>query len=181
MNAEQQLIKEIRNYGKVQIISHLCDDIEDLNEVVSVPIMDGSNHSFPSTFLSMAISCDNIEAAKVLLQKGADPNYTDSRLMNEGPLLYQLSIFTGETAENAKRQLQITKLMLDYGADPNQAIPREGKTVYHHSKLLASLSYDPSSDYDYRYDGAFLELLEASIHGTLNLIDMEDLLSSFDD
>jgi hypothetical protein len=35
--------------------------------------------------------------------------------------------------------------------------------------------------YDYRYDGAFLELLEASNLGTLNLIDMKDLVSSFDD
>lgn len=48
-------------------------------------------------------------------------------------------------------------------------------------KDIASLSYDPSSDYDYRYNCVFLELLEASNHETLNLIDMEDLLSSFGD
>ena len=71
--------------------------------------------------------------------------------------------------------------MLDHGADPNQIIPKEGKTVYQYARSIASLAYDPSSDYDYRYNSAFLELLEARIHGALNLIDMEDLLSSFDD
>ena len=181
MDVEQKLIQEIRSHGNIQVICRLCDAIENLNGVVAVPTMDGSHHTFSSTFLSMAISCDNLEAVEALLQKGVDPNYIDSRLMNEGPLLHQLSIFTGKTAEDAKKALQITKLMLDHGADPNQIIPGEGKTVYQYAQLKASLAYDPSSDYDYRYDGVFLELLEARIHGTLNLIDMEDLLSSFDD
>lgn len=60
----------------------------------------------------------------------------------------------------------------------NEALRRAGLLSF---KDIASLSYDPSSDYDYRYNCAFLELLEASNHETLNLIDMEDLLSSFGD
>lgn len=74
MDVEQKLIQEIRNHGQVQAIRHLCDDIGNLNKLVAVPIPDGTNHFMPSTFLSLAISCDNLEAVKVLLQKGADPN-----------------------------------------------------------------------------------------------------------
>ena len=181
MDVEQKLIQIIRSHGDVQTISRLCDEIENLNRVVAVPIQDGSNHTLATTFLSIAISCDNVDAVDLLLQKGADPNFTDSKLLNDGPLLYNLSVFTGSTAEEAKKQLMITKLMLDYGADFNQVILKEGKTVYQHAKEMASFAYDPSSDYDYRFDAAFLELLEASLQESLSQIDMESLLLSFND
>ena len=181
MNVEQELVREIRTLSNVETLCRLCNKIEDPNKLISIPISDGSSHTFATTFLSLAISCDNVDAVDLLLQKGADPNFTNNKLLNDGPLLYNLSIFTGSTAEEVKKKLMITKLMLDYGANPNQVIPKEGKTVYQFVKEIASSAYDPSSDYDYRFDAAFLELLEAGLQESLNQIDMESLLSSFDD
>lgn len=69
MDVEQKLIEEIRSHGNIQVICRLCDEIENLNEMVAVPIMDGQ--TFPSTFLSMAISCVKITVRRLFLVLGA--------------------------------------------------------------------------------------------------------------
>lgn len=179
MNTEQKLIRKIKEHADVRAIRHLCDEMKDLNQVIRIPIPDGSGHSFTTTFLMLAIDHGNPDAVEVLLQKGADPNFVNGNQHNADALpLYKLSVFTGELPEEAIKQLTITKLLLEYGADPEMMLPNGDQTVYDYAKENCACAYDPSSDYDYRYDHAFLELLEAGVHHMLDRIDLKSLLSS---
>ena len=86
------------------------------------------------TLLGWAVIANRIEMARLLIQRGADPNHVDKNGMT--PLLYAASIDFGDS--------QIIDLLLQSGAHRN-ASTREGLTAldlarkYKHSNPLAAL------------------------------------------
>jgi hypothetical protein len=79
--------------------------------------------------LQIAFKVGNFEAAKALLDAGADPNYQESSSINEwtAPVLHdaiRATIFSSKTLRNDEGNflagLALTRAMLVAGADPNK-------------------------------------------------------------
>lgn len=68
-----------------------------------------------TTFLYLAVTSENIDMVKFLLDNGADPNFFTE---NDGPALWELQ-YTVFFEMEEKQQLELVKLLLEYGADPN--------------------------------------------------------------
>ncbi len=95
-----------------------------------------------STFLTSASEHLNYAMCKFLLDKGADPNYEDS---NVEPLMSHLRYLgyysdcdtEDEYQELIYKQLNIVRLLLEYGANPNQYIDH---SVYgKHTNMIDAL------------------------------------------
>ena len=96
-----------------EAIFKLINEIN-LNEVIE---------SEDTTFLYTAFAYENFEMIKILLGKGADPNFFTE---NDGPLLWGLQ-YGGCYNISEDEQLALVKLILDKGANPNVAW--EGETL----------------------------------------------------
>ena len=89
----------------------LLRKIQNLNE----PILDLNGIS--TTYLYEAQSYNNLEAVRLLLENGADPNYTNEDLVCNCALWDLQYICDVERGERIR--YEIAKLFFEYGADPN--------------------------------------------------------------
>ena len=70
---------------------------------------------YPNLLLEIAIECDNVKMVRFLLENGADPNANNY----DGKHIFSEMIYPDYyDDEYLERELEIIKLMLDYGADP---------------------------------------------------------------
>lgn len=90
---------------------HLLQSIPDLNE----PIMDLNGCS--TTYLYEAQSYNNLEAVRLLLDGGADPNYENLDLVNDCALWDLQYIWNDE--DGAQIRYEIAKRFFEHGANPN--------------------------------------------------------------
>ena len=138
----------------------LINEIADINQ----PIL--NLHGDSSTYLYEAQDYNNIEAVRILLENGANPNFNDPELIGDCAL-WDLScpwvIAPGECdeTENAVRY-QIAKLFFSYGADPDiMDIDIMGDSV---DTLFDFVSYDIYTESDavyWEYTCNFYKLLLA--------------------
>lgn len=95
VESQRKLKVQITSGYTTEVIGKL-KQLEDLNM-----FLDGR------TALGYAVSCNNIEVVKFLLENGADPNLSESKPDTYTPLMW--------AAES--EPLEIVKLLLEYGAD----------------------------------------------------------------
>lgn len=88
----------------------LIKQIPDIND----PIEDENGYS--KTYLCEAVNSLNYDAVDLLLEYGANPNYNNSDVMDDCPLI-ELCGYRGK--DNVPIQYRIAKLLLQRGADPN--------------------------------------------------------------
>ncbi len=88
----------------------LLRQISDIND----PIEDENGYS--KTYLCEAVNSLNYDAVDLLLEYGANPNYNNSDVMDDCPLI-ELCGYRGK--DNVPIQYRIAKLLLQRGADPN--------------------------------------------------------------
>ena len=86
--------------------------IPDLNE----PILDLNGYS--TTYLHEAVTGNNLEAVRLLLDHGADPNYENIDLIQDCAL-WDLQYVWDDNGDTSPVRLEIAKLFFEYGADPN--------------------------------------------------------------
>lgn len=120
-------------------------NIADLN----LPFWDLDGYS--STYLYEAQSYNNVEAVRLLLENGADPN------ANIDPFsLWALQYAAENPAQNTVR-LKIAKLFFEYGADPNIKCD-DGETLFDYVFYKV---FNDSHDSEWNYLCQFFMLLIA--------------------
>lgn len=97
----------------------LIKQIPDIND----PIEDENGYS--KTYLCEAVNSLSYDAVDLLLEYGANPNYHNSDVMDDCPLI-ELCGYRGK--DNVPIQYRIAKLLLQRGADPNFFL--EDETVF---------------------------------------------------
>jgi hypothetical protein len=97
----------------------LIKQLPDIND----PIEDENGYS--KTYLCEAVNSLNYDAVDLLLEYGANPNYNNSDVMDDCPLI-ELCGYRGK--DNVPIQYRIAKLLLQRGADPNFFL--EDETVF---------------------------------------------------
>ena len=130
---------------------------------------------YPNLLLEIAIECNNVKMVKFLLENGADPNANNY----DGKHIFSEMIYPDYyDDEYLERELEIIKLMLDYGADPCY----DDGFVY--ENLFDSLSnrifnneyklYGP----EFEYLSSFLTLLV--IYGAKSYFHIPEIVEEFD-
>ena len=94
----------------------LIDDVP-LNKIIE---------NYNTTFLNTAFIYENFKMFKILLEKGADPNFYAE---TDGPVLWDLQ-YGNDFEISEDKQLALVKLVLDHGADPNIAWENETLMEY---------------------------------------------------
>lgn len=132
--------------------------IENIDEV----IVDFSwlKSGITTTYLERACGVSNLEAVRVLLDNGADPNFDDEEenICPFWDLMYPeifAKDYSGDRTEdevNAAR-LEIVKLFLEHGANPNMKPSSESETLYEWAVYRTYENYD--------YGDAYLRLMES--------------------
>ena len=110
-------------------------------------------HHYLTTFLEAATEENNSSAVKFLFEHGSDPNML--RIEDGVCPLDDLMYPAEEKADNQER-LEIAKLFLEYGADPN--IMTDGETLYDYVIYEA---FEHIGEYDRDYLLKFYLLLVA--------------------
>ena len=103
--------------------STILSTISDIN----APILDLNGYS--TTYLYEAQSSCSVDAVRLLLQMGADPNYCNLNLISSCAL-WDLQYADPETygAGAYKAKYEIAKLFFAFGANPNISV--EGETLF---------------------------------------------------
>jgi len=170
------------------VIAHaneLLDEI-DVNEPIH---NDPDREQHITTFLSEACIYTNLKMARLLLERGADPNYilySDRRGWQENPFWnLQYPVYEDEfysaSDENKKKadatnddNLEIARLCLEHGADP--CIELEGEDLFSHVFYAVVEDEDRFSLLEYR--SRFLILLIA--YGGKNKYYEYEIIKPFD-
>jgi len=118
-NAQLFHLFKDRDFDKAYALE-LIKSIPNLNQ----PILDEAGHS--TTYLYEAQAQNSLEAVRLLLKNGADPNFYDPRLSCDCPL-WDLQYEAAEEQDNEARYA-IAKLFFEHGADPN--IECDGETLF---------------------------------------------------
>jgi hypothetical protein len=182
---------------KIKELYHMCQDNdfsvicaeELINEIdVNQPFHDPRWDTL-TTFLSEACSHTNLKMVRLLLEKGADPNYVlyaDRPGWHENPfwdLQYHVydDKFYEESEDNKnianaadEDNLEIARLCLEHGADP--CLKLEGKDLF--SYVLYAVLEDDDNFRLLEYRSRFLILLIA--YGGKNEYYKPQILTSFD-
>lgn len=103
------------------------------NEIIQLEIDETS-------FLLIALNYQNEDVIRLLLENGADPNGITS---DGEPPLWELQY----EYDNPEYGLRITKLLLDYGADPNIKWETEGFYTYVDTKDVDLIQSKEELDY----------------------------------
>ncbi|MBR5501562.1 MAG: hypothetical protein IKV55_00860 [Oscillospiraceae bacterium] len=91
-------------------------------------VVDRMNHpTFPTTYLNAATEKNIIEAVRLLFQYGADPNFNSGD--DDVCPFWDLQYCEEDPAWNTVH-LEIAKLFLEQGADPNLPAINEWETLY---------------------------------------------------
>lgn len=93
----------------------LLEDIPDINQ----PILNENGYS--TTYLYEAQEANAVEAVRLLLEHGADPNFCNSDLSWGDCPLWDLQYWPDDKADDRNR-FEIAKLFFEYGANPNLMI-----------------------------------------------------------
>ena len=125
---------------------HLLQSIPDLNE----PIMDLNGCS--TTYLYEAQSYNNLEAVRLLLDGGADPNYENLDLVNDCALWDLQYIWNDE--DGAQIRYEIAKLFFEHGANPN--LISENECLY---DWVVDAVFNEMGEYGWDCRRDFLKLL----------------------
>lgn len=128
----------------------LIKEIGDINQ----PVLDLDGYS--TTYLFEAQNYNNKEAVKLLLEKGADPNFYDPDLNCESAL-DDLCFLWPEMAEDEAERYEIAKLFFEYGADPDLVVGES--TVY--DKGLWKIFNGSFEEHEVEYLISFLKILIA--------------------
>lgn len=120
--------------------------IPDLN----VPILNLNGCS--TTYLYEAQSYNNLEAVRLLLDNGADPNYENLDLINDCALWDLQYLWDGEDGTSIR--YEIAKLFFEYGADPN--IISEDESLY---DWVVNAVFNEMGEYGWAFRRDFLKLL----------------------
>jgi ankyrin repeat protein len=182
---------------KIKELYHMCQDNdfsvicaeELINEIdVNQPFHDPRWDTL-TTFLSEACSHTNLKMVRLLLEKGADPNYVlyaDRPGWHENPfwdLQYHVydDKFYEESEDNKnianaadEDNLEIARLCLEHGADP--CLKLEGEDLF--SYVLYAVLEDDDNFRLLEYRSRFLILLIA--YGGKNEYYKPQILTSFD-
>lgn len=121
-------------------------------ESIDQPILGISGYS--TTLLYEAQDNNNIEAVKYLLEHGADPNQSNLDLICDTPL-WHLQYLDSEFHDPDVR-LEIAKLFLEFGGDPNLLC--EGETLF---EYIVYKVFNEMSEPDWEYIKRFYILLLA--------------------
>ena len=121
-NVELLTMFRSKSFDRVHA-ARIIQTIPDLNQ----PILDLNGYS--STYLFEAQTYNNVDAVRFLLENGSDPNLCNMDLLS-WCALYDLHFLWLEMEEEADQRLEIAKLFLAFGGDPNLLI--EGETLYDH-------------------------------------------------
>lgn len=89
----------------------MLEDIPDINQ----PILNENGDS--TTYLYEAQEANAVEAVRLLLERGADPNHRNLNVLYDCPL-WGLQYWPDDEADDGKR-FEIAKLFFEYGANPN--------------------------------------------------------------
>jgi hypothetical protein len=130
--------------------SRLLAEIPDLNQ----PILDLNGYS--STYLYEAQTFNNVEAVRLLLENGADPNLDIPELISDCALT-DLHFLWEEISKEASQRLEIAKLFFEFGGDPN--LWYDGETLYDH--VLWEVFNDSITPHSWEYIERFFIILIA--------------------
>jgi ankyrin repeat protein len=182
---------------KIKELYHMCQD-NDFSVICAEELIneiDVNQHFHDprwdtlTTFLSEACSHTNLKMVRLLLEKGADPNYVlyaDRPGWHENPfwdLQYHVydDKFYEESEDNKnianaadEDNLEIARLCLEHGADP--CLKLEGKDLF--SYVLYAVLEDDDNFRLLEYRSRFLILLIA--YGGKNEYYKPQILTSFD-
>ena len=125
----------------------LLQRVPDLNE----PILDLNGYS--TTYLYEAQSCNNLEAVRLLLENGADPNYENIDLVSDCAL-WDLQYTWDDNEDTSPIRLEIAKLFFEYGADPN--LVSENECLY---DWVVDAVFNEIGEYGWEHRRDFLKLL----------------------
>ncbi|MBP3371487.1 MAG: hypothetical protein J6L88_03075 [Clostridia bacterium] len=128
----------------------IIENIPNLNK----PILNLNGHS--TTYLYEASENNNIEAVRLLLENGADPNLDFPNLIN-GSALYDLHFLWEEMEDEVQQRLEIVRMFFEFGANPN--LLSEGETLYDH--ILWEVFNDSITPHDWEYLKKFFLILIA--------------------
>ena len=120
-------------------IAHINNPIMENKDDVIRAMMNIDNPNFQDyqgvSYLHMACQAHSIEAVKILLELGADPNIDDN---------YQSSPITWALGSLNKKNKEILELMLNYGLDLNKK--ERGQTLIEWIKMFKNDEYNAVID-----------------------------------
>ena len=119
---DHELLELIRHSSDSEAIREQIMKIEDIN----APILDEKGYS--TTYLHEAVGESNLTAVQVLLDNGADPNYSNCDLICDCAL-WELQ-YCDFSFDDPKNRIQIAKEFFLHGADPNLIPDGELESLY---------------------------------------------------
>ena len=111
---------------------------------------------FSSTYLFEAQTRNNVEAVRLLLENGADPNLYIPNITNDCALT-DLHFLWDEMESDVPKRLEVAKLFFDFGGDPN--LDYDGESLYDH--VLWEIFNDEHTPHDWKYLCSFFKILIA--------------------
>ena len=117
----------------------------DINEILP------DTYGYQTTYLMAAVENSNYEAARFLVERGADPNLI---VEDDSPL--NALRFYEENAEENRERLRITELLLEHGADPNLNV--EGEPICASAFYYDMYNFDIPEEYS-TYRSEYLVIL----------------------
>lgn len=149
---DHELLELVRHSSDTEEIREKVMKIENINE----PILDEKGYS--TAYLYEAVGESNLTAVQVLLDHGADPNYSNADLIGDCPL-WELQYCDFSFAD-PKIRYQIAKEFFQHGADPNLTPDGEVESLYDYV-LFKVFNDDDIVGPEYDYLLSFYNLLIA--------------------
>lgn len=141
------ILQMIRNASFDEAVADELLSGADLNEPIC------NENGFSTTYLYEAVSANNLQAVKYLLEHGADPNFNNLDLTCDCPLWMLQYIEKGQLV---KERYEIEKLFFKHGANPNLIYEDEGLYDY---VLYKIYNDSPGSQSDWENLIQFYKLL----------------------
>lgn len=140
----------------LKMCSDVCFDMYAAEKIIqrvelNQEIIDTQRPNSRTSYLSVATQSANVEMVRLLLQKGANPNfvlYGDKPLWRENPFWDLQYCLFGESAEDSEVGLQMAQIMLDYGANP--AIVLEEEDLFSYVYFAVFNNDDTLEQWEYR-------------------------------
>ncbi len=146
-----ELLELVRHSSDAEAIREQVMKIESINE----PILDEKGYS--TTYLYEAVGESNLTAVRVLLDNGADPNFSNTDLFGDCPLW--VLQYCDTNYDNPKIRYQIAKEFFRHGADPNLTPDGEVESLYDYVLFKVFDGDIVGSEFDYLL--SFFKLLIA--------------------
>lgn len=170
-----ELLFLIANGGDHEKIRSLICNEKNINSILMFPTEEGM---FLSTYLIYALEKKNPMTVKLLLENGADANFTDYRLWGSSSAMSEIATAYIASPVDVHSCLLCANYLLAFGGNPDNLYEESGKTV--RDIVSERLVKDTNTENERFYCEALQKMFTLNDAGELNLKSLIKILDNAD-